>query len=125
LRGLARERPHWIAYQFTKSDFAQDSGLSEQQRDELAGQSQVLSLSSGIDGTLTISLKSGSVNVYSTELTIDVKASKIRLSALQRLGSEPVQIQKMVIPCWSVYDNLRKTLAEDKPTGSLRRRTGI
>jgi hypothetical protein len=111
-RGQA-ERPDWIQYQFKASDF-QDSGLSEQERDEFANQSQVLSLSSCIDGSLSICLKSGSLNLFSTELTIDLKEKKIKLSALQRKGSEPFQIQKMVIPCWSVYQHLREALVMDK-----------
>ena len=108
------ERPDWIQYQFKASNFIQDSGIPEQEREEFANQSQVVSLSSCADGSLSVVLRSGSLNPFSADFTIDLKEKKIRLGPLQRKGSEPFQIQKMAIPCWSVYQHLRETLVVDK-----------
>lgn len=119
-----RETPRWMEHSPTKVLGDQTSGgsywwVNGQARDAGPPLKGLISLSPCTDGTIyasmytrTVSQYEGglmakdSLGSYTTLYSIDLKAGKLNVDPWVKCGGEAYQVQKMPIPCWSLFESL-------------------
>ena len=90
-------QPTWIYHDFDKSLW------------EAGSPPPVFSLSPCIDGTLTACLRNN--EIHTADYKIDRESRRIKTSNWIKRGGQGVQVVKMPIPCWSLFESLKATLS--------------